>query len=75
MSVYTYLYGLKTSTIYGNNIIDKNISDLDRKVGENNRKIEENNREMLKLNNYIKILEEKLSCFFDVDDDFIIEGN
>lgn len=74
MSSFTYIYGLKTSFITGN-FIDKNILDLNRKVEENNRKVQESNKEILKLNNYIKTMEEKLSCFFDVDDEFIIEGN
>ena len=81
MSSFTYIYGLKTSFITGN-FIDKNILDLNRKVEENNRKVEENNRKVeesnekiLKLNHYIKMMEDKLSCFFDVDGEYIINGN
>ena len=74
MSSFTYIYGLKTSFITGN-FIDKNILDLNRKVEENNRKVEESNEKILKLNHYIKMMEDKLSCFFDVDGEYIIDGN
>ena len=68
-------FRLTTSFVTGSQPCDKNIIELNKEMDKGNEKISNLNKEMLKLNNYIKLIEDKLSCFFDVDDDYIIEGN
>lgn len=48
---------------------------LNEELAEEREKILKLNIEITTLYNYIKIIEEKLRCFFDVDTEFIIEKN
>lgn len=75
MSTQLSKFRLTTSFITGSSPCDKNIIKLKKEVDKGNKKFSALSEEMLKLNNYIKLIEDKLSCFFEVDDDFIIEGN
>jgi hypothetical protein len=64
-----------TSYVTGITPTEKSIIELNNEVDKGNEKISDLDKKISNLNIYIKLIEDKLSCFFDVDDDFIIEGN
>lgn len=68
-------FRLTTSYVTGITPTEKSIVELNKEVDKGNEKISDLYKKISNLNNYIQLIEDKLSCFFDVDDDFIIEGN